>query len=172
MTVNTQEELYRLAYAEVTREEYPTPIPTKETEIAAKIIEWQQFHAGTLAGIPTDPAAAHAMHDRIGSELAALIAEDALIRENNAEAIMDTDAANNAAIAAFIAVPANIERAAWIAIRAERLRLLRETDYVMLEDTEPPAGTKQAWKNYRKALRDIPATYTRSEDVVWPTAPG
>ncbi len=59
----------------------------------------------------------------------------------------------------------------WTRIRAERDRLLSETDWMALSDT----GTvSTAWKNYRKALRDIPAEQSSGKiynDITWPDKP-
>ncbi len=59
----------------------------------------------------------------------------------------------------------------WTRIRAERDRLLAETDWMALSDT----GTvSTAWKNYRKALRDIPAEQSSGKiynDITWPDKP-
>ena len=59
----------------------------------------------------------------------------------------------------------------WTQIRAERDRLLAETDWMMLSDT----GTvSTAWKNYRKALRDIPSSQDSAKvfsDIDWPDKP-
>ena len=59
----------------------------------------------------------------------------------------------------------------WTQIRAERDRLLAETDWMMLSDT----GTvSTAWKNYRKALREIPQSQDsvkKFSDIDWPVKP-
>ena len=59
----------------------------------------------------------------------------------------------------------------WVQIRAERDRLLGQTDWMMLSDT----GTvSAAWKNYRKALREIPQSQDSAKtfaDITWPTKP-
>ena len=59
----------------------------------------------------------------------------------------------------------------WKMIRAERDRLLAETDWMMLSDT----GTvSAAWKNYRKALREIPQSQDSAKtfaDIKWPDKP-
>ena len=59
----------------------------------------------------------------------------------------------------------------WVQIRAERDRLIAETDWMMLSDT----GTvSAAWKNYRKALREIPQSQDSAKtfaDITWPTKP-
>ena len=59
----------------------------------------------------------------------------------------------------------------WKQIREERNRLLAETDWMMLSDT----GTvSTAWKNYRKALREIPSSQDSAKvfsDIDWPDKP-
>ena len=59
----------------------------------------------------------------------------------------------------------------WKMIRAERNRLLGQTDWMMLSDT----GTvSAAWKNYRKALREIPQSQDSVKtfaDIDWPDKP-
>ena len=59
----------------------------------------------------------------------------------------------------------------WKRIREERDRLIAETDWMMLSDT----GTvSAAWKNYRKALREIPQSQDSAKtfaDITWPTKP-
>ena len=59
----------------------------------------------------------------------------------------------------------------WVKIRAKRDRLIAETDWMMLSDT----GTvSTAWKNYRKALREIPSSQDsvkKFSDIDWPDKP-
>ena len=59
----------------------------------------------------------------------------------------------------------------WKRIRAKRDRLIAETDWMMLSDT----GTvSTAWKNYRKALREIPQSQDsvkKFKDIDWPDKP-
>ena len=59
----------------------------------------------------------------------------------------------------------------WTRIRAERTRLLGETDWMALSDTET---ISTAWKNYRKSLRDLPSdqsSKTTYADITWPSKP-
>ena len=53
------------------------------------------------------------------------------------------------------------------ALRNERDRRLKQTDWWVLPDRTPT----QAQLDYRQALRDITDTYTSIHDVVWPTEP-
>ena len=53
------------------------------------------------------------------------------------------------------------------ALRIERNRRIAETDWNALSDVTMSAEMT----TYRQALRDITATYSSLEDVVWPTKP-
>ena len=59
----------------------------------------------------------------------------------------------------------------WTRIRRERDKRIAETDWMMLSDT----GTvSAAWKNYRKALREIPQSQDSVKtfaDIDWPDKP-
>lgn len=54
-------------------------------------------------------------------------------------------------------------------LRTERNRLIALTDWTQMEDI--PQSTRDAWKPYRQALRDITETYTTLDTVVWPDKP-
>ena len=54
----------------------------------------------------------------------------------------------------------------WFSIRIARNGLLNGTDWTQLSDV--PDDLKAKYANYRKALRDMPQTYEKPEDVVWP----
>lgn len=58
----------------------------------------------------------------------------------------------------------------WDEIRAKRNSLLTESDWAIMEDANPKPS-KQAWLDYRQALRDIPQNFTNPEDVIWPQKP-
>jgi hypothetical protein len=57
----------------------------------------------------------------------------------------------------------------WEQIRQQRDSLLKESDWVGLSDVE--ISNKQAWLDYRQALRDIPQTFSNPSEVVWPVKP-
>ena len=58
-------------------------------------------------------------------------------------------------------------------LRAERNRLLVETDWVVIKEREEGGSVSNFadWKKHRQELRDITKTYKSLEDVKWPTAP-
>lgn len=53
-------------------------------------------------------------------------------------------------------------------MRYQRDQLLKESDWSQVEDA--PVN-KQAWAEYRQALRDFPTTWTPSETVEFPDTP-
>ncbi len=55
----------------------------------------------------------------------------------------------------------------WSHIRYERDNLLKDCDWRFVSDTP----TDPKWVEYRKALRDIPQTFDKPDDVVWPLSP-
>jgi hypothetical protein len=57
----------------------------------------------------------------------------------------------------------------WDTIRAQRDGMLYMSDWTDLPNS--PVNNKEAWLNYRQALRDITKTFSQPEDVVWPTKP-
>ena len=62
----------------------------------------------------------------------------------------------------------------WKRIRAERTRLLAETDWVVIKARENGGTVPAAWKTYRVALRDIPSEQsdkTKYSEITWPTRP-
>lgn len=67
-------------------------------------------------------------------------------------------------------------------IREKRTRLLQESDWTRLDDTNLSPTQKEAWAVYRQALRDLPQQVEQISDdvfftpagqqaIVWPTPP-
>ena len=56
-------------------------------------------------------------------------------------------------------------------VRGERNGLLRGSDWTQLGDAALGDHTAEEWATYRQALRDLPATYSRVSEVVWPFDP-
>ena len=68
-----------------------------------------------------------------------------------------------------IIVAAEVD-AKWKEIRAKRDGLLTASDWAAMPDS--PVTDKQAWLDYRTALRDLPQTFSTDPDsVVWPVVP-
>lgn len=57
------------------------------------------------------------------------------------------------------------------AARAERDRLLAETDWVVIKAYERSEVLPAEWQTYRQALRDVPAQEGFPHHVVWPEKP-
>lgn len=55
----------------------------------------------------------------------------------------------------------------WAEIRASRDIKLMESDYMGNSDVT----MSDAWKTYRQALRDLPASVSDPDDITWPTKP-
>lgn len=57
-------------------------------------------------------------------------------------------------------------------LRENRNQLLDKTDrYTTIDYPHPTEEAKQAWLDYRQALRDLPANTTDPENPVWPSPP-
>ena len=56
-------------------------------------------------------------------------------------------------------------------VRSQRDGLLRFTDWTQLSDAALGDHTAEEWRTYRQALRDVPQTYSRVSEVVWPEDP-
>ena len=67
--------------------------------------------------------------------------------------------------------PAVRDARAWARVRAERDRLLTACDWTQVADAPLSASEKQAWADYRQALRDIPQEQDDPDSIVWPEQP-
>ena len=56
-------------------------------------------------------------------------------------------------------------------VRGRRNGQLRSTDWTQLGDAVLGDHTAEEWATHRQALRDLPATYSRVSEVVWPNDP-
>ena len=65
-----------------------------------------------------------------------------------------------------------IDAQPWKELRDERNKRISKTDYLATIDyPHPTEEAKQAWLDYRQALRDLPANTVDPENPVWPEAP-
>lgn len=58
-----------------------------------------------------------------------------------------------------------------VAIRAERDRLLAESDWTQLPDSPLDEADKATWAAYRQALREVPQQIGFPDEVAWPGKP-
>ena len=56
-------------------------------------------------------------------------------------------------------------------MRAERDRLLAETDWVVAKAYELQQSVPDGWADYRQKLRDVPTQQGFPYDIIWPTQP-
>ncbi len=56
-------------------------------------------------------------------------------------------------------------------VRSQRNGLLATSDWTQLADAPLTAEQQAAWAVHRQTLRDLPQSYSRVSDVVWPTPP-
>jgi hypothetical protein len=56
-------------------------------------------------------------------------------------------------------------------VKADRDRLLTETDWVVVKAYEMQSAVSQEWLSYRQQLRDLPTQPNFPHDTVWPTKP-
>lgn len=56
-------------------------------------------------------------------------------------------------------------------LRIERTKRLRDSDWTQIPDAALTADIKAAWRTYRQALRDLPATVADPAQLVWPVEP-
>jgi hypothetical protein len=65
-----------------------------------------------------------------------------------------------------------IDAQPWKKLREERNKRIAQTDYLFTSDyPHATEEVKQAWLDYRQALRDLPANTTDPAAPVWPQAP-
>lgn len=57
----------------------------------------------------------------------------------------------------------------WADIRLQRDELLAKTDWTQARDVT--LSNDSSWQTYRQQLRDLPASTSNPDDVVWPTKP-
>ena len=56
-------------------------------------------------------------------------------------------------------------------VRDRRDGQLRASDWTQISDAALGDHTAEEWATHRQALRDLPATYSRVSEVVWPNDP-
>ena len=56
-------------------------------------------------------------------------------------------------------------------VRGQRDGQLRGSDWTQSGDAALAGHTAEEWATYRQVLRDLPQTYSRVSEVVWPNDP-
>jgi hypothetical protein len=69
------------------------------------------------------------------------------------------------------AYQAGLDATAAKSVRAERDRLLAETDWIVVMNAEKGTPVPTAWATYRQALRDITNQQGFPHTINWPTKP-
>ena len=77
-----------------------------------------------------------------------------------------TTAADNEA-----AYRTRIDTEAAASVRAERDKLIAESDWTQLSDSQLSDSVKATWVTYRQALRDLPTATGFPHTITWPTKP-
>jgi hypothetical protein len=57
------------------------------------------------------------------------------------------------------------------AVRAQRDRLIAETDWIVIKNLELNQNVPGIWEVYRQNLRDVPAQAGFPHDITWPVKP-
>ena len=55
--------------------------------------------------------------------------------------------------------------------RTQRNAMLRDTDWTQIADAALGDHTVEEWATYRQELRDLPGSFTKVSEVVWPDDP-
>ena len=55
--------------------------------------------------------------------------------------------------------------------RVHRNALLRDCDWTQIADAALGSHTAEEWATYRQELRDLPGSFTKVSEVVWPDDP-
>lgn len=66
---------------------------------------------------------------------------------------------------------AEASQAALTMLRANRNELLAASDWTQTPDSPLSETQQQSWRDYRQALRDLPANTTDPANPTWPTKP-
>ena len=59
----------------------------------------------------------------------------------------------------------------WEFARTKRNRLLQESDWTCVTDSQLSEADQASWQTYRQALRDVPQNENDPETITWPDAP-
>lgn len=69
-----------------------------------------------------------------------------------------------------VRTPDEVLRKEWARVRAQRNKLLAQSDWTVLPDVPLSTEARQQWETYRQALRDV-TDQADPFNIVWPTRP-
>lgn len=158
--------LNELASANVTRADYPDPIPTIEDQIQAKrdeIYAYEKEKDPEKAKVRPQPKRKYlALLDQLNSDLNALIAEnDQIIQDNRdaRQAVKDQYASD---IEAYKA----LDSSKWTALAIVVNDALRESEWMVIKDSGLTSEQESIAKDYRKSLMDLNKDYETSDEAI------
>lgn len=157
-------ELNNIVYKAVKRTEYPSsPIPISDAELRTEL---KNLKSGIIPRPKTK--------EEYVALLASLETQISDIKAQNEKAQVEYQTVKKTIDETFDAAiqAAKLDETnRWAAIRAYRNYLLKECDWTQLPDNSLSEESLIAWKTYRKLLRDLPQTFIKSNDVVFPVKP-
>ena len=83
----------------------------------------------------------------------------------------DSEGAVTTAAANEATYKAGIDTEAATSVRVERDKLIAESDWTQLADSQLSDSVKATWVTYRQALRDLPTASGFPHTMTWPTKP-
>lgn len=66
---------------------------------------------------------------------------------------------------------ASLSLTQWRMVRKNRNRLLRDSDWIAVTDSQLSDANQTSWQEYRQNLRDVPQNQNDPENITWPDAP-
>jgi len=139
-------------------------------QITTEILDSYGYDAvlnGTAATV-TDPygvSTRDGVEEISGQWFTKFIAGPVFTDTTDDEGAVTTAAANEAAY------KARIDAEAATSVRAERAKLIAESDWTQLADSQLSDSVKATWVTYRQALRDLPTASGFPHTMTWPTKP-
>lgn len=93
-----------------------------------------------------------------------------LTKEQWEEAIANKCGLIDGVHSVILETEAELQEKAFSMLRAQRDRLLLESDWTQLQDSPLTDAQRQSWATYRQSLRDLPATVDIN-NIVYPEKP-
>lgn len=162
------ENLSTLAYANVTKGDYPDPTPTLEVEIQAKRDEITAYKNGSVER-PQPKSAYIELLSQLNSELDELISSNENIIADNKSAKLAVDTQYLVDIETYKANSDN----QWVAFETTVDEVLRQSEWMLLNDSRLTDDQIIIAKAYRASIMNLKMTYESVADAIenFPTNP-